>query len=834
MSERIEGKPIASPDDTLEVALSLAAAGWPVFPVKLIPVTRADGTEAVDKRPLVKWHEGATVDTETIATWWGSDFPGAWVGVHAGKAGIVVVDVDLDKGKGTHDGKSNLKQAGIELPKTLRYKTRSGGSHHVYQAPEGARLTIGRDVPVLGVDIRAGNGLMVYYGPALDGAPKLAPAPKWSLIPLGEATAARGADGDIGAWLARAVPGKPTKPVKQLLKTIDNPNDLNHDRLLEVVTGLIKLGTERGVGEAYESVRAGYLAGRPDRERDWDNAAAGSIGRLGLPPATLELTKHERKAITERNKPEAQEAAVAKRKAEFRVGKIDERLAKAGQAPDIGNRELTDAALAEEVAAGMVGKWAVTDALGVLRWTGQQWRPATEVALIEYVRRTVRRIRAEETKSAIMRGDKKREDEARGIESRNRVTAIARFAAGILAERDDRVDAHPDYLNTPSGIVDLRTSELMPHDPAMMMTKMTAAPYDPDAPLGDWGTALEALPPKVAVWMQYRFGQAMTGYMTSDDKLVLLRGTGDNGKSVIFNGVVEAAGDYAVIVGDRLLMANPGDHPTEMTVLLGARLAVIEELPEGRNLNVKRLKDTVGTPKMTARRMRSDPITWRATHSLFLSTNYVPIVAETDHGTWKRLAMVMFPFKFVKPSEWTGGAHHKPMDETLRDRLGDEPNAAALRWMIEGARLWYANGRKMPPPPKAVRRDTEAWRHDADPVLAYLEENIEASPHHAITTTDLSSDFNDYLDVRGHKAWSQQTINSRFEGHEQMAEVPRKTVKFGRLTPSRPRFPKTARTPAVTQAWVGVRFKSEDVGLIPSEAELDAAALADLERRAQS
>ena len=84
---------------------------------------------------------------------------------------------------------------------------------------------------------------------------------------------------------------------------------------------------------------------------------------------------------------------------------------------------------------------------------------------------------------------------------------------------------------------------------------------------------------------------------------------------------------------ERVLIANPSDHPTELMTLRGARFALIEETPEARHLSVKRLKDTVGTPTMTARLIGKNNVTWEATHSLFLTTNYTPRVDETDHGT---------------------------------------------------------------------------------------------------------------------------------------------------------------------------------------------------------
>lgn len=826
-----EGKPIASPDDTLAIALSLAAVGWPVFPVKLVPVTRADGSKAVDKRPLVKWLEGATTDPEQIATWWGADFPGSWIGVNAARAGIVVVDLDMSKpwAKGTPlagqpkgDGRANLVAAGYKLPKTLNYPTRGGGAHYVYAAPEGKRLTIGRDEPVPGVDIRAGNGLMVYYGPKLDGAPFLSPAPSWSLIE----TTAKPTDsgGDPSVWRDRQHPGKPTKAVRQALKSVSN--DINHDGMLEAVSALVKLGSQghRGAGEAIDHARNVYIDRRPDRARDWDNAVEGSIRRHGAPPATLELTKPERQRIAERNKPAAIEKVDTDRKADYRVA-VNE---KARATPSAGVRILEDGPLAVELSEAMRGHWAWTKAMGLLRYTGKRWEEAEPHALIEEVRKRLDDIEVEEHEAAVRRGDNKALDKARTLLSRNRARAVGDLVIGRLALDAAKPDAHPHLLNTPSGVVDLRTKTLMPHDPELMLTKITAVGYDPDADMTLWSKALTALPAKVAAWVQVRLGQSVTGFTPDDDVLVLFQGGGENGKTTILSAPREALGEYAVTVPDRLLLANPGDHPTELTTLMGARMAVVEELPEGRNLNVKRLKDVVGTPVITARRMRADNISWRSTHCLFLSTNYMPIVAETDHGTWRRMLLVRFRDTFVKDVADIKGPRDRLGDPAIRRHFEQHADAGVLRWLVDGAHAWYRNGKAMPKPPKRVRTDTDDWRMDADPVLGYVAERIEPDETSAIACIDLFGDFNDYIERRGHRPWSAQTVNARLEGHVSMKGVERRKVRFGRITPSRPPF-SIKPLPPNTQAWVGVRFVGDPVRIV-SEAEADHERLADIGR----
>lgn len=820
---KTEGKTIRSPRETLAVALSLAKQGWPVFPVRLVPVTKTDEhgnvTKSTDKRPLVQWLEGASTDPKQIAKWWSAEkFAYAWIGVNAGRAGILVVDLDLDKGHGS--GKKNLKKAGLDLPETLHYETRSGGTHHVYRAPEGKALTIGQGGVTAGlphgVDIRAGNGLMVYYGPPLTEAPKLAKAPAWAVVEKDASSAPRGEDGDVGEWLDRASSGKPKGELKDLVRDTAWA-DLPHDEMLEAVSGLIKRGSDRGAATAYEAARAAYVDRRPDRERDWDNAARGSIGKHGLPPVSLELTKAERKAIKARNAPEAVEAAKQARKAEYRVAIHSERSAEAGK------RVLEDGPLSVELADAMRDHWAWEKARGLMRYNGRVWVEAEEHTLVEEVRQRLDVIEVEEHAAAVYRGDNKGIEKARTLLSRGRAQAVARFVIGRLALDGVVFDDHPDLLNVLNGVVDLRTRELLPHDPELYLTKIAAAAYNPKADTTIWDKALTALPPKTAKWLQVRMGQAATGHTPDDDVLVILEGNGENGKTSIIHAPRKTLGDYSVRVPARLLDADPGDHPTTLMTLMGARMAIIEELPEGRNLNVKRLKDAVGTPEITARKMRQDDVTFTATHGLFLSTNYMPIVAETDHGTWRRLVLVRFPYKYVKSAKKVKSDRDRVGDRSIKRSLS-KPDEGVLKWLVDGAHEWYQLGQEMPDPPSRVERDTEAWRMDADPVLSYLSERIDIDESTAIWTEDLSRDFNEFLERRGHRPWSSQTINARFEGHVGMDGVERKRVRFGRLSPSRPPF-SVRPIPANTQAWVGIKFKVE-APAVPMSDEV-----ADMERR---
>jgi putative DNA primase/helicase len=148
---------------------------------------------------------------------------------------------------------------------------------------------------------------------------------------------------------------------------------------------------------------------------------------------------------------------------------------------------------------------------------------------------------------------------------------------------------------------------MRPHDPDLMFTKVAEADYVPGASHQDWKQALDAVSPDAREWLQIRMGQGLTAHPVPDDRLVVLKGSGSNGKTTIIDGVREALGpDYAVTVPDRVLLSRSTDHPTELMKLRGARLGLMDEFPELGHLNVKRLKDLLGTGEMTARYIAKD------------------------------------------------------------------------------------------------------------------------------------------------------------------------------------------------------------------------------------
>lgn len=490
----------------------------------------------------------------------------------------------------------------------------------------------------------------------------------------------------------------------------------------------------------------------------------------------------------------------------------------------------TDARLAETIADEvMTGRFCWSSGLGWMAWDGTRWDRCSDESVIEAVRVYVleRFQHAAKGLTGAAIADRNKLKEA--VEgwyatlSRGRQESLVKLCRGIVERDPAEFDADPDLLNTPAGVVNLRTGEVTAHDPDLLMTRITKGSYRPGFVHPDWTKALEAIPdPEVRRWLQARFGQAITGHAAPDDILPILQGGGENGKSTIVGyGLLPAFGDYASAASPKLLQATKGsEHSTELADLRGRRLVLAEEMAEGQALNMTALKRILGTSRIKARYIRQDNIEFDATFSLFLTTNPRPIVTETDHGTWRRLALVPFPVTFVKRAADIASPMDRIGDPGLRERIKANESGqhdAVVTWAVEGARRWYAEGSKAVAVPDAVREATEKWRAEADRIFAAWREWLVRDPSTAIVKEELHRAFNVWLQANNHLPWSAETFHARFTQHTETKRARVTEAQRRKSTLKLSRAPRYLRDwhrledniPDRPRVYLGVRFREE-------------------------
>jgi putative DNA primase/helicase len=407
----------------------------------------------------------------------------------------------------------------------------------------------------------------------------------------------------------------------------------------------------------------------------------------------------------------------------------------------------------------------------------------------------------------------------RGKATASRIFAVTRLARGIRYTDPSAFDTHPDLLNVPNGVLDLRTLRLGDHDPDLLFTQVAGAAWVPGATHPDIDKALGAIPSDSRDYAQLRYGQAITGHKPPDDVISVQYAPGENGKTSIMTAIKKAAGDYCAILPSHLLLADPGAHSTDLMTLRGVRLGIIEELPEDRTLSVTRIKIATA-PVITARLIRKDNVTFANACSPFISTNYRPVVRETDHGTWRRLeGLIPYPFTFRKPHERIRDANDIPGDPTLRERVASDEDGsravAMLAWLAGGAWRWYQGepgreARTMGEPPQRVRDEVAEWRGSCDLLHGWLAEVMAWSENHHAPSADALAAFNEWARSRGHERWSAELFASRMAVHDEVREHG-VYKKITRDVPGCSRPSWMALEPLKKQyaAWFGLMFQNE-------------------------
>lgn len=489
----------------------------------------------------------------------------------------------------------------------------------------------------------------------------------------------------------------------------------------------------------------------------------------------------------------------------------------------------TDARFSELVADLLRPTFAFNAQLGWLAWDGKRWHPTEEDEAVEANRRWCLkrwRIAAAKADAAASEDDTPASERKRLAEladgwrtmcSAGKLAATVSLARQQIKVTAEKFDAHPDHLNTPTGIVDLRTGDLHPHDPAGYHTKMTTAAYlGADHVDPRWDAALESIPDDVRDWVQVFMGQAITGYPNTEDRLLLLDGDGQNGKGALTNdGALQAIGDYGVLLNETILVGNVS-HPTEKMALRGARLTLIDETPEARRLDTQRLKKVLGQPRMTARELYRKEVTFDLIHTLVVATNYTPTVTESDRGTWRRLLRLRMPYTYKGGNAPLVGPFDRRAIPDLKTAMAHDGDvqAACLTWLVQGAVKWYAAGRQQEVTAARIDADTRVWRGEGDLLMTYAEEHLVlGNPEGAhVVASELLEHFNAWLVTQGNRPWSGRMLASRLSAHEEYraAGVYNSKRRAGVENPSRP--PNrvglgSQGVPVEYHCWYGIAFR---------------------------
>nr|SPS06253.1 DNA primase/helicase, phage-associated [Candidatus Nitrotoga fabula] len=385
------------------------------------------------------------------------------------------------------------------------------------------------------------------------------------------------------------------------------------------------------------------------------------------------------------------------------------------------------------------GKWMV--------WTGMRWNVDHKLYVLHLVRIICRlaSCKAKENSRQKTR-----------LASASSISAVEKIARSDPkhASSAEEWDVDPWLLNTPGGVVDLKTGQVRPHRREDWMTKVTTATPAGDCP--QWKRFLEDVTGgdrELQNYLQRIAGYCLTG-LTCEHALFFLYGTGANGKSVFLNVLSIIMGEYAVNAPVDTFMEARGDrHPTDLAGLRGARMVSATETEQGRRWNESKVKNITGGDKVSARFMRQDFFEYTPQFKLVIAGNHKPALRNVDEAMKRRLHLI--PFIVTIPPERRDG---RLQEKLLTERDG------ILAWAVEGCKAWQQQGLK---PPACVVSATEEYFDEEDAIGDFLKEETQRSVHARVPISTVFGRWQAWAEPRGeyvgNSRWLvQQLVNRGF------------------------------------------------------------------------
>lgn len=708
-------------ESSLEAALWYAAHGLHVFPLRSTGNTKLPHQVLGPKGGFLH----ATTDEAQIRAWWGK-YPKAGVGCGLAASGLIAIDVDP-----RHDGDKALAKLEAEhgpLDAVAVQLTGGGGTHHFFAAPKGLTSAPGKIVH--GVDIKykgytcfwptkhPDNGEMYRWKPGfglVENLPFLPEIPAWCIAGSRRQEVTSGG-APVDDWTDAVLNG---------------PVGLELDEIRRLVMTLPAVEDYPGwtdLGMAIHHETGGSVEGM----EIWDEHSALAIN---YDPAAIEpkwrsfgLDPNRGNVRTFRSI--IQEANKLRRK-EVVEDLESDRWDAAG---DVTNGEF----FAEKWQGRMMfcrsaKKW--------FRWDGRRWsicENGEDMEAAKDAASDMGKLATEALRDAEKRLEASPDDDKlKGIvkackaayaSAKATYAAIGRVEAMLKAAASLRgmgipspavMDRDPWKILTPEGLLDLRTAEVVPAEPSMMVSKLTGGSYRAGSKCPRFLRFLNRTfggDAEVIRYFQRACGYTLTGDV-SEEALFFMFGLAGSGKSALVNIMSAVMGEYVAVVGSEILRLHKGSNSAveRATVsLVGARLALANETRQGEQWDDQKAKELTSNEAVVGRRLYEENFYFQPTHKLWIRGNTKPIINDDSRGVWRRLHLIGFEHALSEEEQVKGF-----------ERLILEERDAIFTWMVEGALEW---GRMGLQPPAKVKAAVQAYREESDLFGQWLEADAILSP----------------------------------------------------------------------------------------------------------
>lgn len=723
---------------------------------RIFPLTK------LSKIPRVKWGNDTIYELNDSDTGYGID---------TGRSKLLVVDCDR-KHEGI-DGIANFFEIAREhggVPETYSVETPNGfGIHFYFRLPEGLKIPTSAGTIAKGVDIRANGGYVVGPNSTItkeDGA-------EGQYIPEDE-------DSEIlmaPDWLLKIVTNNRAKTPKKIIAKAKEKEAFSQKKSKDSSNKEIEYrnALNWAITKMEESVKG-------ERET--------TLNRISYFMGCVRVPKHEARQVVDT----AINRGLSEREASFKFehgyedGLNSEEL-DFEQIPKQYNRDAGIDPKSDPLDTGFYSHTALSHKFAqaypgrFLFWTenltwyeyqeGQgHWKITPEQTVVnlmdKFLDELVVEIREKypRVSSQVFRMQEK-------LWVKSYIEAAAALCRNRFINTEKELfDRNPYLINVKNGTLNLETGALEEHNPENYVTQFINVKYNPAAKDENFEKVISSIHPNEREYLQLFAGQSLLGFQPNSQVALFLHGRGSNGKTTFLDLLAKTSGSYGKLQPPGVLLSekNGGDK-FALADFEGLRTIIVEELPNAKVLDTGALKRIVGTSQINSRRMYKDYRVFENQTTIFVSCNRLPMINETDDGTWRRVLVVSFPYSYKKSKSLVKGEWDRLGDPMVLHAAQRKASTAEafLAWRIEGALRWINEQRAEYDIPERISKNTEEWNENNDLMLSWFKAKLEHNQdtiNTYIIFDDLWNSYNEFIVSRGNSPISMRLFSELFTNHK--------------------------------------------------------------------
>lgn len=287
---------------------------------------------------------------------------------------------------------------------------------------------------------------------------------------------------------------------------------------------------------------------------------------------------------------------------------------------------------------------------------------------------------------------------------------------------EPQINTNPFLLNVKNGIINLKTNELQPHSPQILMTKRIEGNFDPDFKIDKtkhFHKFLDQIQPdpEVQAVLQQIFGYCLTELVEAQ-KFFVFDGVSRSGKSTIIS-LIES-----LIAPENISHVSLQNlQGFNLSTLHNKTLNTMADLPTSAIPAESVIKAIIGEDPLDAERKHKDSINFMNKAKLLFSTNGMP-KNHSDKGDAFFQRLMIIPFTIQVPED--------QRDRTLKYKLKEELDYI-FNWALQGVIELIQNNFQFKSSSKIIEKN-EQYKAESNTLLQFIEEHCELGEENRVPT----------------------------------------------------------------------------------------------------